>query len=77
MPHAKLTLARLESLLMTACDALRGNMETVLDYIVVHELCHCHHRDHSDAFWNEVDKVFPDYREHKQWLRVRGAQLEL
>lgn len=50
---------------------------TVIDYIVVHELCHLHHRDHSTAFWNEVDKVMPDYRERKEWLRVRGAELDL
>ncbi|TAM77403.1 MAG: M48 family peptidase [Candidimonas sp.] len=50
---------------------------TVIDYIIVHELCHLHHRDHSDAFWNEVDKVLPDYRDRKDWLRVRGAKLDL
>lgn len=50
---------------------------TIIDYIIVHELCHLHHRDHSDAFWNEVDKVLPDYRERKDWLRVRGAELDL
>lgn len=50
---------------------------TVIDYIVVHELCHLHHRDHSAAFWNEVDKVMPDYQQRKEWLRVRGAELEL
>jgi predicted metal-dependent hydrolase len=50
---------------------------TVIDYVVVHELCHLHHRDHSDAFWNEVDKVMPDYRDRKEWLRVRGAELDL
>ena len=33
--------------------------QTIIDYIVVHELCHFHHRDHTDAFWNEVDKVMP------------------
>lgn len=43
--------------------------QTVIDYIVVHELCHLHHRDHTDAFWNEVDKVLPDFRERKEWLR--------
>ena len=43
--------------------------QTVIDYIVVHELCHLRHRDHSDAFWNEVDKVLPRYRERKEWLR--------
>jgi hypothetical protein len=50
---------------------------TVIDYIVVHELCHLHHRDHSDAFWNEVDKVLPDYLDRKEWLRARGARLDL
>lgn len=50
---------------------------TVIDYIVVHELCHLHHRDHSAAFWNEVDKVLPDHRDRKEWLRVRGAELDL
>lgn len=50
---------------------------TIIDYIVVHELCHLHHRDHSDAFWNEVDKVMPDYRERKEWLRIRGASMDL
>lgn len=50
---------------------------TVIDYIVVHELCHMRHRDHSEAFWNEVDKVLPNYRERKEWLRQRGANLEL
>jgi predicted metal-dependent hydrolase len=49
----------------------------IIDYIVVHELCHRHCRNHDDAFWNEVDKVMPDYRERKQWLRQRGASLEL
>ncbi len=50
---------------------------TIIDYIIVHELCHLRNRDHSDAFWNEVDKVLPDYRERKDWLRVRGAELDL
>ena len=50
---------------------------TVIDYVVAHELCHMRHRDHSDAFWNEVDKVLPNYRERKEWLRQRGANLAL
>ncbi|WP_019601407.1 M48 family metallopeptidase [Teredinibacter turnerae] len=49
----------------------------IIDYIVVHELCHIHHRNHSDKFWNEVDKVMPDYRERKNWLRLNGANLDL
>lgn len=51
--------------------------QTIIDYIVVHELCHFHHPDHTDAFWNEVDKVLPDFRERKEWLRTHGAQLDI
>ena len=49
----------------------------IIDYVVVHELCHMHFRNHSDAFWNEVDKVMPDYRERKEWLKTNGAGLAL
>jgi predicted metal-dependent hydrolase len=51
--------------------------QTVIDYIVVHELCHMRHRDHSDSFWNEVDKILPDWQERREWLRVRGAGLDI
>lgn len=50
---------------------------TIIDYIVIHELCHLHHGDHTEAFWNEVDKVAPNYRERKEWLRKNGAGLEI
>ena len=50
---------------------------TIIDYIVVHELCHFHVLDHSDAFWNEVDKIMPDYRERKEWLKKNGAALDV
>ena len=49
----------------------------IIDYIVVHELCHLHHRDHGEGFWNEIDKVLPDYRERKAWLRKQGVKLDL
>lgn len=49
----------------------------IIDYMVVHELCHMHHRNHTDLFWNEVDKVMPDYRERKLWLKQSGAGLNL
>lgn len=51
--------------------------QTIIDYIVVHELCHFHHPDHTDAFWNEVDKIIPSYRERKEWLRRTGAGLDV
>jgi predicted metal-dependent hydrolase len=51
--------------------------QTIIDYIVVHELCHFHHLDHTDAFWNEVDKVLPTYPERKEWLRKHGAGFDV
>jgi len=50
---------------------------TVIDYIVVHELAHLIHPNHSAAFWNEVDKVMPDFQERKNWLRNNGAGMDL
>jgi predicted metal-dependent hydrolase len=50
---------------------------TIIHYIVVHELCRLHHRDHTDLFWNEVDKVMPNYRERKEWLRNRGVEMDV
>ncbi len=51
--------------------------QSIIDYIVVHELCHFHHLDHTDAFWNEVDKVLPAFGERKEWLRMHGAGLDV
>ncbi|MDF0650582.1 MAG: SprT family zinc-dependent metalloprotease [Nitrospira sp.] len=50
---------------------------TIIDYIVVHELYHFHHLNHTEAFWNEVDKVMPAYRERKEWLKQNGAAIDL
>jgi predicted metal-dependent hydrolase len=50
---------------------------STLDYIVVHELAHIKHHDHSSAFWNEVDKVMPDYRRQIDWLKEHGAGMDL
>jgi predicted metal-dependent hydrolase len=50
---------------------------TILDYIIVHELAHLIYPNHTKAFWNEVDKVMPDFQERKEWLRVNGAGMDL
>lgn len=47
----------------------------VLDYVVVHELCHRKELNHSAAFWSEVAKVCPDYLRQKAWLRENGGVL--
>lgn len=47
----------------------------IIDYVVVHELCHRKEMNHSGAFWNEVEKVLPDYREAVRWLKEEGSQI--
>ena len=49
----------------------------IIDYIVVHELAHLIHKNHTDAFWNSIDKVLPDYIERKEWLRINGAGMNI
>ncbi|RFC53182.1 M48 family metallopeptidase [Brumimicrobium aurantiacum] len=49
----------------------------VLHYIVVHELAHLIHPNHSTDFWNEVDKILPNYDKHVNWLKLYGAGMDL
>ncbi|SKC70388.1 M48 family metallopeptidase [Maledivibacter halophilus] len=49
----------------------------VLDYIVVHEMCHMIYMNHSKDFWSLVEKIMPEYREKKQWLRKYGVRMDL
>lgn len=41
----------------------------VIDYVIVHELCHRLHMDHSITFWECVERVLPDYKIRRKWLR--------
>lgn len=41
----------------------------VVDYVVIHEVCHLVHRNHSSRFWGLVAKFDPQYKEHRRWLR--------
>jgi len=49
----------------------------IVDYVIVHELGHMIHADHSSEFWAAVSSVIPDYGERKEWLRVHGPTLTL
>ena len=41
---------------------------TVLEYAVVHELCHLRHGNHDSAFWTLVGTILPDWKSRKAWL---------
>jgi predicted metal-dependent hydrolase len=49
----------------------------LFDYVLVHELCHLIQRNHAPAFWREVARVLPDWRERRRQLRVMGRELAL
>ncbi|QGK73188.1 M48 family metallopeptidase [Flavobacterium sp. SLB02] len=49
----------------------------VLNYIVAHELTHLIHPNHNTSFWNELDKVMPNYNEQVNWLKRNGAGMDL
>ena len=54
---------------------LMSTPSEVLDYVVVHELCHRKEMNHSKAFWTEVEKALPDYRDAVKWLKEEGSQI--
>ena len=49
--------------------------EAVLDYVVVHELCHRLEMNHSTRFWAQVERVLPNYKSAKKWLKEQGGVL--
>jgi predicted metal-dependent hydrolase len=49
----------------------------IIDYVIVHELVHLIHHNHSKRFWENVEAIMPDYRERKNWLKVHEQILTL
>lgn len=47
--------------------------ESVMDYVIVHELCHRLEMNHSPAFWEHVSAVIPDHKKQRKWLREEGT----
>ncbi|MCU9847828.1 M48 family metallopeptidase [Defluviimonas sp. WL0024] len=48
----------------------------IVQYVMVHELAHAHHPDHSSSFWIKVEQHLPDWRWRKTWLAENGIQVE-
>jgi len=49
----------------------------VIDYVIVHELCHLIHHNHSNDFWQLVAHIMPDYPQSKTWLKNNALSLDL
>lgn len=49
----------------------------VIDYVIIHELSHITHKNHSDAFWRRVRQFTPAYRQHRKWLNDHAHLLEI
>jgi Predicted metal-dependent hydrolase len=49
----------------------------VLDYVIVHELCHMRRMDHSTKFWGIVESILPGFAESRKWLKTNGSKLVL
>lgn len=47
----------------------------ILDYVVVHELAHLKEMNHSPRFWAQVEKMLPDYRQRRRWLKEHGGEV--
>lgn len=51
--------------------------DRIVNYVVIHELCHILHHNHSPAFWKAVEKYCHDYRDCSAWLKINGGRLEI
>ena len=49
--------------------------KSVIDYVVLHELCHIKIREHSFKFWELVGKYMPEYEKQKEWLEYNGKSI--
>ena len=49
----------------------------VIHYLIIHELCHIVHPNHSKYFWMHVEKYMKDYKSHKKWLKLNSNKLAL
>jgi predicted metal-dependent hydrolase len=49
----------------------------VIDYVVVHEMCHMVHLNHDRSFWRLVGKILPDYEQRENWLALSSWKMTI
>lgn len=49
----------------------------VIDYVIIHELCHIHHMNHDRSFWRRVGSIMPDYKSKEDYLMRHGRAMTL
>ena len=49
----------------------------IIDYVVIHELSHLEHKNHSSKFWNKVKTIVPDYKQREKWLKDNSFSLTI
>ena len=50
--------------------------QSVVDYVVVHELCHLKHFNHSTDYWRQVERILPNYMDSKRWLKEHRFEID-
>ena len=51
--------------------------KAVVEYVVVHELTHVRHKNHSKSFWTAVERFVPDWKEKRKWLHTHNALMQV
>lgn len=49
--------------------------DTVIKYVIIHELVHTKIKNHSRLFWNEVSRILPDFKKSEKWIKENREQL--
>jgi len=91
--YAKLTGIRYESIKITEAEKRLGSCGIsgrlnfswrlvmaplgIIDYVVIHELSHLEHKNHSSKFWNKVKTIIPDYKQRDKWLKDNSFSLTI
>ncbi len=49
--------------------------QEIVEYVIIHEIAHLRHKNHSQKFWKFVEEMMPDYKKHDNWLKKNGFLL--